>query len=129
MDEAALATFFAQQRLALTEAYLKAGRSFAALSPEDLQRQWRDCFTALADDPAYRPVLDLIVQLEAEFALRGGFPDFTGMDDIMHQLNRNVAAQYKREADADPEMFAEFTANLEAEIEAAATPVPRLQQN
>lgn len=129
MDEAALATFFAQQRLALTEAYLKAGRSFAALSPEDLQNQWRDCFTALADDPSYRPVLDLIVQLEAEFALRGGFPDFTGMDDIMHQLNRNVAAQYQREADADPEMFAEFTANLEAEIEAAATPVPRLQQN
>lgn len=129
MDEAALATFFAQQRLALTEAYLKAGRSFAALSPEDLQNQWRDCFTALADDPSYRPVLDLIVQLEAEFALRGGFPDFTGMDELMHQLNRNVAAQYQREADADPEMFAEFTANLEAEIEAAAIPVPRLQQN
>lgn len=129
MDEAALATFFAQQRLALTEAYLKAGRSFAALSPEDLQRQWRDCFTTLADDPSYRPVLDLIVQLEAEFALRGGFPDFTGMDDILHQLNRNVAAQYQREANADPEMFAEFTANLEAEIEAAVTPVPRLQQN
>lgn len=129
MDEAALATFFAQQRLALTEAYLKAGRSFEALSPEDLQHQWRDCFTVLADDPTYRPVLDLIVQLEAEFALRGGFPDFTGMDDIMHQLNRNVAAQYQREADADPEMFAEFTANLEAEIEAAATPVPRLRQN
>ncbi|MCK6441535.1 hypothetical protein [Elstera cyanobacteriorum] len=129
MDEAALATFFAQQRLALTEAYLKAGRSFAALSPEDLQNQWRDCFTALADDPSYRPVLDLIVQLEAEFALRGGFPDFTGMDELMHQLNRNVAAQYQREADADPEMFAEFTANLEAEIEAAAIPVPRLRQN
>ncbi|GFZ85944.1 hypothetical protein GCM10011497_14010 [Elstera cyanobacteriorum] len=129
MDEAALATFFAQQRLALTEAYLKAGRSFAALSPEDLQNQWRDCFTALADDPSYRPVLELIVQLEAEFSLRGGFPDFTGMDDIMHQLNRNVAAQYQREADADPEMFAEFTANLEAEIEATAIPVPRLQQN
>lgn len=129
MDEAALATFFAQQRLALTEAYLKAGRGFAALSPDELQSQWCACFTALADDPTYRPVLDLIVQLEAEFALRGGFPDFAGLEDVMHQLNTRVAEQYRREAEADPEMFAEFTASLEAEIEAAVAPVPKLQQN
>ncbi len=129
MDEAALAAFFAQQRLALTEAYLKAGRAFAALSPEELQSQWRDCFTALADDPSYQPVLALIVQLEAEFALRDGLPDFTGLEAVMHQLNSRVAAQYQREAEADPEMFAAFTANLEAEIEAAVAPVPKIQQN
>lgn len=129
MDEAALATFFAQQRLALTEAYLKAGRNFGGLSPEDLQTQWRDCFTALAEDPTFRPVLQLIVELEAEFALRGGFPDFTGMDDVVQQLNTRVAEQYRREAEADPKMFAEFTASIEAEVDAAAAPVPKLLQN
>ncbi|MFY7778038.1 MAG: hypothetical protein ACOVQ8_07145 [Elstera sp.] len=129
MDEAALASFFAQQRLALIEGYIKAGRAFEGLSPEELQIAWRESFIALADDPSYGPTLSRIAGLESEFGLRHTAPDFTGLDDTMVQLQARMTEQYRKEAEADPEMFAEFTANLEAEIEAAALPVPVEKQN
>ncbi|WP_395825729.1 hypothetical protein [Elstera sp.] len=129
MDETALASFFAQQRLALIEGYLKAGRAFEGLNAEELQVAWRESFIALADDPSYRPTLSRIAGLESEFGLRHTAPDFTGLDDTMAQLRERMAEQYRKEAEADPEMFAEFTASLQAEIEAAALPVPVEKQN
>jgi len=129
MDETALASFFAQQRLAIIEDYLKAGRAFEGLSAEELQVAWRESFIALADDPSYRPTLSRIAGLESEFGLRHTAPDFTGLDDTMAQLRERMAEQYRKEAEADPEMFAEFTASLQAEIEAAALPVPVEKQN
>ncbi len=129
MDETALASFFAQQRLAIIEGYLKAGRMFEGLSTEALQTAWRECFITLADDPSYAPILSRIAGLESEFGLRHTTPDFTGLEDVMGLLQTRMAAQYRKHAEADPEMFAAFTANLEAEIEAAALPVPQGQQN
>jgi len=129
MDETALASFFAQQRLALIEGYLKAGRAFEGLSAEALQTTWRECFIALAEDPSFAPTLSRIAGLESEFGLRHTTPDFAGLEEVMAQLRERMAEQYRKEAEADPEMFAAFTANLEAEIEAAALPVPRERQN
>jgi hypothetical protein len=129
MDETALASFFAQQRLALIEGYLKAGRAFEGLSAEELQVAWRESFIALADDPSYGPTLSRIAGLESEFGLRHAAPDFTGLEDTLVELQARMAAQYRKEAEADPAMFAEFTANLEAEIAAAALPVPLEKQN
>lgn len=129
MDETALASFFAQQRLALIEGYLKAGRAFEGFSAEALQVAWRESFIALADDPSDGPTLSRIAGLESEFGLRHTAPDFAGLDDTMVQLQARMAEQYRQAAEADPAMFAEFTASLEAEIEAAALPVPKGQQN
>jgi hypothetical protein len=129
MDETTLASFFAQQRLAIIEGYIKSGRAFEGLSAEELQLAWRESFIALADDPSYGPTLSRIAGLESEFGLRHTAPDFTGLDDTMAQLRERMTAQYRKEAEADPEMFAEFTASLEAEIEAAALPVPVDKQN
>lgn len=129
MDETALASFFAQQRLAIIEGYLKAGRTFEGFSDEELQVAWRESFIALADDPSDGPTLSRIAGLESEFGLRHAAPDFTGLDDTMAQLQARMSEQYRKEAEADPEMFAEFTASLQAEIEAAALPVPVEKQN
>lgn len=129
MDETALANFFAQQRLAIIEGYVKAGRAFEGFSAEELQIAWRESFIALADDPSYGPTLSRIAGLESEFGLRETTPDFAGLEDAMVQLQMRMAEQYRQEAEADPAMFAEFTATLEAEIEAAALPVPKERQN
>lgn len=129
MDETALASFFAQQRLGLIEGYLKAGRAFEGLSADELQSAWRESFIALANDPSFAPVLSRIAGLESEFGLRHTAPNFAGLEDTMVQLQARMAAQYREEAEADPEMFAEFTASLEAEIEAAGLPVPNEKRN
>jgi hypothetical protein len=129
MDETALASFFAQQRLAIIEGYVKAGRMFEGLSTEALQTAWRECFITLADDPSYAPTLSRIAGLESEFGLRQTAPDFTGLEEVMVLLQTRMAEQYRKEADADPEMFAAFTATLETEIAAASLPVPKQIQN
>ncbi len=129
MDETALASFFAQQRLTIIEGYLKAGRMFEGLSTQALQTAWRECFISLADDPSYAPILRRIAGLESEFGLRHTAPDFTGLEDVIAHLQTRMAEQYRQEAEANPEMFAAFTANLETEIEAASLPVPNEKQN